>query len=279
MVAVLLAMTVLISACGKTTDDELPETTEKAFLKITEGTEKQITTSESENSVSESHSATVVTENTIELNSEDTEQFSSNDSEINGNSQLDSCDEVIRVATALKAEDRDSLSDEKDIYVYDAVKQIIDKIITEDMSQYDKELAVHDYIVSRVQYDPDGIDEFSTPSEESYYPYGVLKNKKSVCLGYARTFQLFMDVLDIECITVHAYANNGEEHGWNMVNLDGDWYQVDVTWDDPVPDQGSKVSHKFFNVTDIMMKITFHQWDNESFPECTSNKYAYKVNK
>lgn len=65
-------------------------------------------------------------------------------------------------------------------------------------------------------------------------PYGFLVDGVVICLGYTRTFQLFMNLLDIKCITVEGTAYNyTADHAWNQVHLGGEWYCVDVTWDDP----------------------------------------------
>jgi transglutaminase/protease-like cytokinesis protein 3 len=67
---------------------------------------------------------------------------------------------------------------------------------------------------------------------------------------------------------------DGELHAWNRVLLDGDWYQLDATWDDPIPDRGDFAGHTYFNVTDDIMDDT-HTWVEENFEECTSWKYNY----
>lgn len=54
-----------------------------------------------------------------------------------------------------------------------------------------------------------------------------------VCEGYARAFKVLCDRVDIPCVLVEGLANGGD-HMWNYVQLDGNWYGVDVTWNDPV---------------------------------------------
>jgi transglutaminase/protease-like cytokinesis protein 3 len=87
-----------------------------------------------------------------------------------------------------------------------------------------------------------------------------------------------MDLLGIECVSVHGSAyDDREEHAWNMVKLDGGWYCVDVTWDDPIGQFGS--TYTFFNVTSNFMHGTDHQWDESSVPEATATKYANKASR
>ena len=50
-----------------------------------------------------------------------------------------------------------------------------------------------------------------------------------MCVGYATTFRMFMQMMDIECMVEH---NTEKYHSWDLVKIDGDWYQIDATWDD-----------------------------------------------
>lgn len=91
---------------------------------------------------------------------------------------------------------------------------------------------VHDYLIDNLDYD-------STISEPNIYNiYGALVNKKTVCEGYARSFKYIMDDLNIPCMIVCGIgvnsANETENHAWNYVRLDRNWYAIDVTWDDPI---------------------------------------------
>ena len=62
-----------------------------------------------------------------------------------------------------------------------------------------------------------------------------------------------MDILGIPCETITGTAG-GIGHAWNAVMLDDEWYMVDVTWDDPVPDTPGQVLYGYFNITDEKMK-------------------------
>jgi hypothetical protein len=159
----------------------------------------------------------------------------------------------------------------QDKEILDICTQTIAEIITEGMTQLDKELAVHDWICGWTEYD-DGLfgeEEDEGPHPESNNPYGPLVRRKAICGGYSHTFQLFMDLLEIECITVRGTSWSGDErHMWNMVRLDDEeWYCVDVTWDDTAGD------HRYFNVTSDFMRENDHQWNEATTPEATSKKY------
>ncbi len=90
---------------------------------------------------------------------------------------------------------------------------------------------VHDYLVDNTEYDLEA-------GENIYNVYGTLIDKKSVCEGYARSFKYIMDDLNIPCIIACGIGKNSEgkaeSHAWNYVQIDEQWYAIDVTWDDPV---------------------------------------------
>ena len=97
-------------------------------------------------------------------------------------------------------------------------------------SDYEKALYVHDALVNSLEYDSSTIN--------SHNIYGALVEKSAVCEGYAKAFKYILDELNIDCILVNGTATNSsgktESHMWNYIRLDGNWYGVDVTWDDPI---------------------------------------------
>ncbi len=169
---------------------------------------------------------------------------------------------------------------EKNKAVYDITSEFINSF-SDDMTEYEKELAIHDFIVTQTQYDSSaiGADENTVTSPDNDNPYGTLITNKSICSGYSSTFQLMMDMVGIECITVEGTAHQGtEEHAWNMVKLDDEWYVVDVTWDDPVSNgkDTGRVSYTFFNVTSDFIRNYDHQWNEDGIPVADSSKYSYR---
>lgn len=165
--------------------------------------------------------------------------------------------------------------DEYQLAALEKTKEVIAEVITDDMTDYEKELAIHDYLVYNVTYDEDELSALSESTYRHSEPYGALIEGKAICSGYSTTFKMFMDILGIPCEIIHATAHGGEEHAWNMVELDGHWYYVDVTWDDPVPDhEGREVIHSYFNVSSKAMKKE-HEWDTKNLPETDSAQYSY----
>lgn len=170
----------------------------------------------------------------------------------------------------------DSALSEINSSILEAAKDVIESEINDDMSEYEKELTIHDYITdwSRFDYSVFGRSSVDGFTDGSDTPYGVLIDRSAMCHGYSSTFQLFMDMLDIECMTVFGTpGSNGVGHSWNMVKLDGEWYCVDCAWDDPI---GGSPCHTYFNVTsDFLRRGSIHRWDESSVPEATGTAYAY----
>ena len=96
--------------------------------------------------------------------------------------------------------------------------------------------ALHDYLIRFDEYDTQVEQTRDTSDREPYSAYGALVNATAVCDGYAHAYELLLSRLGFQAGFVSSDEMN---HSWNMVGIDQDWYHVDVTWDDPVPDQGS----------------------------------------
>lgn len=178
------------------------------------------------------------------------------------------------VLRAWRSGDTSRLSEES-LCVLHAAEEVIRQEITDDMSDYEKELAIHDWITDWCSFDYSVFGRSSDGfTDGSNTPYGVLIDRSAMCHGYSSTFQLFMDMLDIECMTVFGIpGSNGVEHSWNQVKLDGEWYCVDCAWDDPI---GGSPCHTYFNVTsDYLRSGSIHRWDESAVPEASGTAWAY----
>lgn len=174
------------------------------------------------------------------------------------------------ILSAWESGDSSGLSRE-DKQVLEAAKAIFDQYITPDMSDYDKELALYAWLTTHADYDRTHYEKQGAP-RTSYEPYGPLVKGKGVCLGYAETFRLLMEMADIECITVTGAAYQcRENHAWNMVRLNGEWYCADPTWDlNPGINQDGEAVYSYFNVTSDWLAMTDHQWDYDAVPEAAA---------
>jgi transglutaminase/protease-like cytokinesis protein 3 len=160
------------------------------------------------------------------------------------------------------------------------VTEIVNSVTNATMSDYDKELALHDYLVNNCQYDQRVIDgTIPDNSDDTYNAYGALINGSAVCQGYADAMYRLLKGVGIESMSVSGTATNGvetENHAWNIVKIGGQYYQLDATFDDPSYKDGSNhPTHDYFNVTDDLLAQD-HTWDRDSYPVCNSSEYSYK---
>ena len=167
----------------------------------------------------------------------------------------------------------------KDREILERCREVLGEVLAEGMSEYEKELAVHDWLVEWGSYDRTVYDNPNHSGRTGYRdPWGMLVGGYGNCLGYSSTFQLLMDLSGVECITVVGAAfGSQEDHAWNMVKLDGEWYCVDVTWDDPTGAAKNGSHHRYFNVTSAYLRETDHQWDYRNVPEATAAAYAWRA--
>ena len=182
------------------------------------------------------------------------------------------------IQRAWESGDDSGLSD-KDREILERCREVLGEVLTEGMSAYEMELAVHDWLVEWGSYDRTVYDNLNHSGRTGYRdPWGMLVGGYGNCLGYSSTFQLLMDLSGVECITVVGAAfGSREDHAWNMVKLDGEWYCVDVTWDDPTGAARNGRHHRYFNVTSAYLRETDHQWDYRNVPEATAAAYAWKA--
>ncbi len=156
---------------------------------------------------------------------------------------------------------------EKDAAILDMAGQVLAQVTTEDMTEYERERALYEWVTANAVYDQDHYDKLGRMDPDSHNPYGLFKNGKAICVGFATTFQLLMDMAGVECVTVVGASRDCvADHAWNMVRLDGKWYCADPTWDvEKVPEDWD-----YFNVPSDWMALTDHQWDYETVPEATA---------
>lgn len=163
-----------------------------------------------------------------------------------------------QISDAYKSGSDSGLS-EQDKETLKMASAVLDEIIKDDMSDYDKEKAVFDWMCDNLNNENVTL-LINEDQLQPDTPYGVLKNKYAVCVGYATTFRLFMQMMDIECKVVH---NNDCYHTWDEVKLDDNWYYVDVY------SAVDNHDYLYFNMNDEMLSQS-QDWDTEYFPAATS---------
>jgi transglutaminase-like putative cysteine protease len=142
-------------------------------------------------------------------------------------------------------------------------------------TDYDKALAVHDWIVENIDYDA-GMSEGSGENGVA----GALIGRSTMCQGYAEAFGLLMRCISDADVRIEVGSGKSSlnttwvNHAWNLVNMDGVWYQVDATFDDPVNSDRSEPSHLYFGRSDEGM-ASDHQWSAGYWPESTGDDLLY----
>lgn len=125
-------------------------------------------------------------------------------------------------------------------------------------SDYEKESFIYDALAELVVYDSE--------SEYNQSAYSALVNGASVCAGYSRAFQYLMKECGIPCY--YCMGDCDGDHAWNIVMLDGEYYNVDLTWDDAIG------SHTFFNRSDADFSGTHERTGLSVYlPACSGETY------
>ncbi len=166
--------------------------------------------------------------------------------------------------------DRSTGLDAKQKEVLDLASATLKNIIKEDMTTFQKEKAVYNWMCKNLEMAETSQVNIPVSSSQIDEPYGVLKTGTGVPVGFATTFRMFMEMLEIPCKVVHdtAFTN-----AWNMVQLDDEnWYHVDV---------GSDITYgnfENFNMNENVASYK-HTWDTEFFPAAAGTKYCYALMK
>ena len=152
-------------------------------------------------------------------------------------------------------------------------------------STFDRVKFVHDYLVTYAEYDYVALEEITqtvqkASSQQSHSVYGCLVSQLAVCDGYAKTFQMIMNLLGIECEYVEGDAGGG--HAWNYIVLDNESYWMDVTWDDyDRRDENGNMAYPngadyaYFCITSEELYDTHTPNATFEIPNCTATQYNF----
>lgn len=129
-----------------------------------------------------------------------------------------------------------------------AMQNILDTV-EEDWSDLETALYLHDWLVTHCAYDE---------SLEYYDAYTMLTQNTGVCQAYTLTYLALLEECGIPCRYV---LSRDMEHSWNVIQIDGAWYNVDLTYDDPTFDRLGKANHRYFLVSDMKLSADHHGGD------------------
>ena len=158
------------------------------------------------------------------------------------------------------------MTPEQAAYVEMNAQEIVATIEKNARTDVEKIKAVNDYIVANTAY-----TEQTKSSPHSAYT--VLAEHGGVCQGYALLAHTLLQKLGFETQYIVGYVGQ-EGHAWNLIKLDGQWYHLDTTWNDPVPDRKGAIRYQYFLVDDRTMARD-HTWIANDYPKATSTLYSY----
>ena len=141
------------------------------------------------------------------------------------------------------------------------IKSVVNTIKKKHKSKESRIKAVNDYIVKNTRY--------SNNKDTLYSAYGVLYDKQAVCQGYAYTTYLMLKELGYSAKYVTG-TGNGAAHAWVMVKIGKNWYHLDTTFNDPLPDRKNKSSYTYYLVSDKTLAKT-HEWNTKKYPKALKN--------
>ncbi|MDQ0114009.1 hypothetical protein J2T15_003452 [Paenibacillus harenae] len=155
-------------------------------------------------------------------------------------------------------------------------REIIEVTIKPGMTDVEKEQAIHDYLIDLVTYDDSEFNRGIPTKTSPYSAYGALIEQYAVCDGYAHALQILGKLAGLDMFYIS--GRSSIEHAWNLIRLDGVYYHVDATWNDPedlwggaLPDSPEAERlyefHKRmnFNVTNENRQLAI-SWDSERYP-------------
>ena len=141
---------------------------------------------------------------------------------------------------------------EQIVEITQKVDELYNTLITNDMDDYTKILTIHDYIINNTKYDVERNDSGES-TYHSYIAYGPLFEGMATCNGYTDAMALFLEKIGLNNFKIAMTPEdnqNSEGHVWNAVYLDNQWLHLDLTWDDPVSNDGTDyLQHKYFLIT------------------------------
>lgn len=138
---------------------------------------------------------------------------------------------------------------EQSNYVDDQVELILRSIVKPTMNDHQRVKVIHDYVVKNLKYDE---------KLQKYTAYEGLKTGEVVCQGYTLLTYKLLKSAGIDNYIVEGTAGD-QTHAWNLVSLDGKWYHLDTTWDDPLTNKPQEVRYEYYLRSDKQIKVD-HKW-------------------
>lgn len=159
-------------------------------------------------------------------------------------------------------------------FVEKAAQPVVDQLSGK--SDYEKVKGVYEYLIDNTVYD---LKYTGTTLYEMFH------DRRGVCEGYAKATQYLLTKLGVETLLCTGMAGETaaekgqwESHAWNIVKIDGVYYEIDTTWGDPLSEDGVQTKNFWYlNLTDAEMGRQHEREDWRSYPVCNSTGHNYYV--
>ena len=144
------------------------------------------------------------------------------------------------------------------------VDEITNEVIKNNMAVKEQIKSIHDYIINNTEYDTLKSENIKDTTYKSNTAYGVLMENFGICSGYSDTMKIFLDKLSII-----NYKVSNDQHIWNLVYLNENWYHLDLTWDDPISEINITRDNYFLITAETLEKLNdgLHYFDYYIFTE------------
>lgn len=159
--------------------------------------------------------------------------------------------------------------------IQECVNSLVQKLDLLSCSEYEKVRRIHDYMCLNVTYDHEALHTSKINRLVAAHSIiGVFAKQRAVCEGIAKATKLLLNTVDVGCIVVSGKASLHErsEHAWNIVKINGQAYQLDVTWDVANTKNGL-INYDYFNLSDV--SISRDHFEFSDVPVCKSNDANY----
>ncbi|MEE1517535.1 MAG: transglutaminase domain-containing protein [Lachnospiraceae bacterium] len=262
----IVLLSISITACSKGNNDEIVREPLEVDTDTTAKKEQNLHTTEIiTEDYNQKNTEAIVEEKTTSIVEHVTEKITPNievtkvEGTTKKKNKVNKTENAQKITVKYEEETTKKQDDKRD----ELARSILSEIITLNMSDFEKALVIHDWIAINVKYDIDNYLKDTIPSS-SFSAEGALTTRVAVCDGYAKAFKLLAEKAGLEVNYVYGEADNGEwgGHAWNQVKIEGKWYNVDVTWDDPISfnnenniqrDETWNINYEYFLISDIEM--------------------------
>lgn len=175
------------------------------------------------------------------------------------------------------------------------IDAVADKLVAEaagKSSTFDKLKVFHDYLVLNSSFEL--LEDNMNYNSSIYNAFGSGNSQGNIqCSGYAKAMKYLCDKAGIKCMVITGENMKGRSHAWNIVDVDGKWYNLDATWDDPIidPPNYKNIKYSYFLVPDKWIHDVTHTHVNQlklssgkyityfTPPACTETKQNYFIKK